>query len=915
MKKTFTRALSLILVLVALIGVMPMAFADEIADFGAEAITAAASSATVKAGETVTLTATVPYDSARFEAPTVEWHPEDDGVGTVTKDATDPFKATFTAGQNPGTYSIVMVATALGAQTGNPFTVSKTVSVTIEAAEGGETEEHAYTVVVDPAELTLAVDEESDPLDVVVKDGDMALSSDKYTVEGFVAAKVDGKEIASVNGEGVVKGVAEGETTVEVTVTIKETDAEVTGTTKVTVGKKNNAVIDYEPKSAKLAERATLAPVLKIDGATVSDAKFKFEKVALSTSISVDSLKHSASIASTVPGVVEVKISVEEYKLKTSDTTYTPGTDIEPLIAYVRFYENVDITATVVSGKTKFSLIEDKVFSKVVANGTVDTYGPNLSFQNLMGRYMPSKDAERPADDEKRPYIVYFDAAATGASGQVEDKFGQRISYKEWNFLDQANFTQIDSRTGTTTVAYKIVDKNGLIMLTGNFSFIITGGEGDIHYETTYNKPITLKKADFQNFWAEQKLGNQYLLEYVTFDTTGITGKLYTDSTKKTVVTSSMKFYLQPARDEYGLADVYYVPDTKKTTEYTDSINFTLVSNYTDTRQVGTLTITLNAKSSNITARGMVLGSGTTSYTEQIAAAYKDNTGTALGYVVFDLPEAKYGKLYTKLPTSGSNTKVAQGTLLEKDEKLYYAPAKTEELPMKEAAFVPAAGFSGEVELTYTAYDKYGNYEYKGILRLNVTKKTASGVFSDVNAKNYSWAADSVDFLYYEGTAQGSNGKYNPAANITRRDFMLMLYRAFLADDYKTFNVTSNFPDVVKGTDAYSQEIYQAVGVAKYLGIAQGSNDKFNPKDNITRQEAMVLIYRTLDVIRKDLDYTVTTNIASFKDAGKISSWATTAIAYLVNHGVIQGSNDMIKPTANITRAEMACILHRVLTY
>jgi len=51
------------------------------------------------------------------------------------------------------------------------------------------------------------------------------------------------------------------------------------------------------------------------------------------------------------------------------------------------------------------------------------------------------------------------------------------------------------------------------------------------------------------------------------------------------------------------------------------------------------------------------------------------------------------------------------------------------------------------------------------------------------------------------------------------------------------------------------------------------------------------------------------------KDYSKISSWATTAISNLVGHGVIKGNNDNIKPLDPISRAEMAAILHRVITY
>ncbi len=236
------------------------------------------------------------------------------------------------------------------------------------------------------------------------------------------------------------------------------------------------------------------------------------------------------------------------------------------------------------------------------------------------------------------------------------------------------------------------------------------------------------------------------------------------------------------------------------------------------------------------------------------------------------------------------------------------------QMKLTDLSIVPAAGFKGKLTLTYTAYNAGGASAYTGYITYDVETQTASKVFSDVKG-NYSWAADSADFLYYEGTAQGSNGKYNPSANITRGDFMLMLYRAFLEGDYSTTAVTDNFSDVTKGTSTYSQETYQAVGIAKKLGIAQGTNGKFNPKSYITREEAMVLIYRTLDEVNRDLRYSSSTNASSFSDYSKISTWATTAISSLVSHGVIQGSNNKITPKSNITRAEMACILHRVITY
>ena len=100
-------------------------------------------------------------------------------------------------------------------------------------------------------------------------------------------------------------------------------------------------------------------------------------------------------------------------------------------------------------------------------------------------------------------------------------------------------------------------------------------------------------------------------------------------------------------------------------------------------------------------------------------------------------------------------------------------------------------------------------------------------------------AASQIDYLYEKSIVSGmSSGNYGPGLNISRGDFMLMLFRAF---GLTSSGSNDNFPDVVK--DYY----YDAIATAKSLGIAQGVNGKFNPDGTLTRQDAMVLIKRTLD--------------------------------------------------------------------
>ena len=70
-----------------------------------------------------------------------------------------------------------------------------------------------------------------------------------------------------------------------------------------------------------------------------------------------------------------------------------------------------------------------------------------------------------------------------------------------------------------------------------------------------------------------------------------------------------------------------------------------------------------------------------------------------------------------------------------------------------------------------------------------------------------------------------------------------------------TASVDSNFDDISK-----NDYFYEYVGIAKKLGITSGvGNNKFNPREKITRQDMMVL----------------TTN--ALKIAGKISSTGTAA--------------------------------------
>lgn len=179
--------------------------------------------------------------------------------------------------------------------------------------------------------------------------------------------------------------------------------------------------------------------------------------------------------------------------------------------------------------------------------------------------------------------------------------------------------------------------------------------------------------------------------------------------------------------------------------------------------------------------------------------------------------------------------------------------------------------------------------------------------FYDVSG-DYAWVSKEVDALALSGVIQG-NGKYlfEPAQQITRADFIVMLDRAYgMSEALAAGEITDKgtFGDVDE-TAYYAQ----SVAAAKAWGIATGSSDNmFYPSRNMTRQEAIVFIARTLENTDMSLRKTV---ITGFADAGLIPDYAVEACESMIGAQIINGSGTNINPGSMVTRAEIAVMLYR----
>lgn len=159
------------------------------------------------------------------------------------------------------------------------------------------------------------------------------------------------------------------------------------------------------------------------------------------------------------------------------------------------------------------------------------------------------------------------------------------------------------------------------------------------------------------------------------------------------------------------------------------------------------------------------------------------------------------------------------------------------------------------------------------------------------------WAKDYAKKLKNKGIISGrENNMFCPDDNVTRAEFVKMLLAAIGG---KTSNIVY-FSDCAE-TDWF----FTYVSGAKEAGIVYGNGTEFNPMENITRQDAAVMIYRVLN--------TSETAEASFGDTTEISDYARDAVGYLSKLGIINGSDGNFMPKNNATRAEAAVMICNML--
>lgn len=174
--------------------------------------------------------------------------------------------------------------------------------------------------------------------------------------------------------------------------------------------------------------------------------------------------------------------------------------------------------------------------------------------------------------------------------------------------------------------------------------------------------------------------------------------------------------------------------------------------------------------------------------------------------------------------------------------------------------------------------------------------------FTDVESG--AWYESDLCFVAANELFAGtSETEFSPNVVMDRAMFVTVLWRMAgmpQATEYATFTD-------IELDGYYTAALDWAVSEGIIAGV---SETNFAPHDPAERQQACAMLYRFASVI--GIDTTAFADLETFADADVVAPYAQQPMAWAVANDVIQGDGDQLKPVDNVTRAEMAAILHRM---
>ena len=941
MKRTFAKLLSLFVVLTLVIAMLPAVFA------AGEAVSAGKT--TLAVGEDTTISVTdasgAPVPNVKLSSSPADIVEISNMDVTAKKVGTAVITATVTEGETTRTLGSVTITvqSAVNAITPASSAVeidadgeSKTfsLSVTLTGAASGDvltvrsSDESVVTVPASvdastscsvtltavktgTAAVTLSCGQAT-PAQVAVtvkatKDHTVTFEKQKLTVEkGKTATNSAVKKITSDTisytssapavatvdaSTGLVTGVAAG--TATITATVKNASDVIVGTASYTV-----EVADAYKIELSAAPSSLTAGSASTVSATVYQYMTDRGYVPYQQSVELTWNAYKASVADLGGSDPSKAVKTTTSSGSSSVTLYTYATGTSKTAVQVPVTVSVTISGTTYQA-SPLSVSVSPASAPSFAVHEEDYFDPDdfsEAVDGATGRYAGKLSA----------------ITIEGSNGGSVYENGSRVSSSTKYYVSGARNKLISSlyfrtsSTSTTNAYFTYIgyDTDGDVIAAGK---VTLGDESvDMEYSASFGGSVTFLESDFSKAFSG-RAGEK--LDYVTFamnratvvmnnktyslndgSNAAIFGWAYTTSKATTKLSSTDKCYYQASYTQLDLDEITYVTGSYRT-KYTVYLPYTAVGT-SGSRYEGYTAITVSGDDS-ITASGASMK--TLGAADAVLRAYPN-----AAYVMFKQPAVSEGRLLYNFRSVAAQNYTAVD--YSKDQ-FYLSGTSAKNLYLDSVFFLPAADCSTQIRLAFTVYGTSGTQLGSGELTVRVASKTASSVFSDVNARTCSWAANAVDFMNEYGLVKGTGtSTFGWKGSMTRGDFVLILYRN--AGSPSVYGVSNPFTDV-KSTDYY----YEAVLWAYRNNVVNGtSTTTFGPKGKITREQIASILWR---LAGKPVN---SASLRSYTDYASVSDYAYDAMSWAVGSGYVKGSGAKLSPRNNATRAEVAVMLHRYLT-
>ena len=940
MKRTFAKLLSLFVVLTLVIAMVPAVFAV--------GETVSAAKTTLKVGENTTISATDSDNNSIEGVSFKSDHPEIVSVENTTLTAKKVGTAVITAtvtdeGETtPRTLGSVQITvqsgvSAIAADTSVEIDVDSlataSLSVKLTGAASGDVlavQSSDESVVTVPASVDASTGSCSVTL-TAVKTGTATVTLSCGTATAQVAVTVKATKDHTVTFE-------KQKLTVEKAKTATNTATKATAGDKLTYASSNTAVAAVKEDgtvTGVAAGTATITATVKnASDVIVGTASYTVEvadayKIELSAAPSSLTAGSASTVSATVyqymteQGYVPYQQSVEltwnAYKESVADLG---GSDPSKVVKTTTSSGSSSVTLYTYATGTSKTAVQVPVTVSVTISGTTYQASPLSvsvspasapSFAVHEEDYFDPDDFSEAVDGATGRYAGKLSAITIeGSNGGSVYENGSRVSSSTKYYVSGARNKLISSlyfrtsSTSTTNAYFTYIgyDADGDVIAAGK---VTLGDESvDMEYSASFGGSVTFLESDFSKAFSG-KAGEK--LDYVTFamnratvvmnnktyslndgSNAAIFGWAYTTSKATTKLSSTDKCYYQASYTQLDLDEVTYVTGSYRT-KYTVYLPYTAVGT-SGSRYEGYTAITVSGDDS-ITASGASMK--TLGAADAVLRAYPN-----AAYVMFKQPAVSEGRLLYNFRSVAAQNYTAVD--YSKDQ-FYLSGTSAKNLYLDSVFFLPAADCSTQIRLAFTVYGTSGTQLGSGELTVRVASKTASSVFSDVNARTCSWAANAVDFMNEYGLVKGTGtSTFGWKGSMTRGDFVLILYRN--SGSPSVYGVSNPFTDV-KSTDYY----YEAVLWAYRNNVVNGtSTTTFGPKGKITREQIASILWR---LAGKPV---YSASLRSYTDYASVSDYAYDAMSWAVGSGYVKGSGAKLSPKNNATRAEVAVMLHRYLT-